>query len=160
MSAVKFKFTGVAQTMQRLVQCKRRVQTKWLRKAGNEASKVALRMLKSNSPPRNRAWGTGTWRKSLGRKVQPFRRGVGVWYGVGPRSKYVATPARKFKYWRDKLGRVRKMPVEGYTPRYRPALYSHLIEPKHHMIKRSMQQSRGAQQAAITKVLTDAMADV
>lgn len=158
MSSFKYKLTGVQETITRLHNFGTRLRRKVLTKCGNEASKIALKTMKANPPPR-KAWGTGTWRKSLGRKVKVYV--TVMWYVVGPRSSFIANPKQKFRFWRDKNGRVRKSPAPtGYTRKFRPVLYTHLIEPKHGMIRRSVQQSRAQEEKAIARVLSEAMATV
>ena len=207
-----YKITGIQETITRLQTWEKKFRQKTLRQAGNDGSKIALKALKAIAPKQ-----TGTWAKSLGRKVA-VKDGLRLWYGVGPRSSYHAMvtfrpkegkidvqafnrvkqkgkdPRDKLRgkqrtvkakvggsvrvlkkskrgpdgslalFWTDKTGKVRAMPL---TRRYRPVLYSHLIEKgtkqggrAHRMIQRASASSRAAQEAAVHRVLSDAAREV
>lgn len=209
----RYKLTGIQETIARLQQFDTKFRRSVLRRAGNEGSRIALAALKSTAPKQ-----TGTWRKSLGRKVQVKNGGLTLWYGAGPRSSYYAMvtfnpgknkanvqrmerrrnegrveirergKARDVRvgdvggsvrilknskrgangqpalFWRDKSGKVRAMPLKR---KYWPVLYSHLIEKgtktggkAHHMIARAQAQSLKLQEAAIVKILQEAVASV
>jgi len=82
--AFKWKITGIKASVERLQRFKTRFRTKALRKAGNAASPIVLKALKANAPVKS-----GTWKKSLGRKVVVNKDRL--WYGAGPRSSFYAT---------------------------------------------------------------------
>lgn len=164
MASFKYKVDGIQQTMTLLRNFEKGFRTKTLRKAGNEASKIGVRVMKAHAPPKNPDWGTGTWRKSIGRKVKVYRSATLV-YIVGPRSKVQAVAGKlKSRFWRDSQGRIRKAPVKGFKQpqekfrRRRPVLYSHLLEPKRHVIAISVKISRPQEMRAIEKVLREAVA--
>ena len=95
----KFKIDGIQKTLERLHEFPKKLKKKWLKKAGNEGSKVALKALKANAPAKKKDWGTGMWKKSLGRKVKVFDGRV-VWYAAGPRSKYRGEGPLKYRFFR------------------------------------------------------------
>jgi hypothetical protein len=163
----KWKFTGTQELMHLLLNFDKKFRNKHLRKAGNEASKIAAKSLKAHAPKKNRAWGTGFWKRSIGRKVLVYR-GTLLVYIVGPRSKVIGVaPGLKWRFWRDKQGRIRKAPVARFKNagaakamtfrKRRPVNYSHLLERRHHPIQRSLQASRPAELRALTAVLAAAV---
>lgn len=82
--AFKWKIVGIQPTINRLQAFKKRFRAQVLRKVGNAASPVVLKALKANAPVKS-----GTWKKSLGRKVGVKKDRL--WYGAGPRSSFYAT---------------------------------------------------------------------
>lgn len=79
--AFKFHITGIQASLQRLQQFPSKLRRGILKAAGNAGSKIALDWLKANAPKK-----TGTWKKSLGRKVAIRHGGLRLWYGAGPRT--------------------------------------------------------------------------
>lgn len=154
----KHSVEGVQQTLSRLMEVKQGIRGKVLRKAGNEASKVALRALKAAAPAKTE-WGTGHWKKSLGRKVKVY--GSKMVYLAGPRSKYVGFGKLKHRYWRDANGKVRKAPVDRFKEpnerfqKRRPVFYSHLIHKRHDTFGKAARAARAQEEAAINRVLDE-----
>lgn len=161
----KYKTHGVQETMTLLLNFPRKLRTKTLRKAGNEASKLGLKTMKQLLPPKNRTWGTGYLRKSLGRKVIVYK-GLVLVYLVGPRSKFFAIFDLEFRFWRDSQGRIRKAPTAGFKTagpgaesykRRRPVNYMHLVNRRHDILRRAMQRSRPQELRAMERVLREAV---
>lgn len=144
------------------------VGRKMLRRAASDASKIHLQELKAAAPAKGKEWSTGSWRKSLGRKVRVYNtyqdRTV-VFWAVGPRSARIYHPKQKAKYFR-RNGKLHRVPITSKTPekfktrKYWPVLYSHLIEPKHKMIARANASAMARCKAAITDSLTRSMTEV
>lgn len=156
----KFSVTGIQETISRLATFDKKFRSKTLRKAGNEASKLALRAMKANAPVAKKDYGpSGGLRKSLGRKVQVKNGGLRLWYGVGPRTKWMTTVAKANKYWRDSKGRMRKAPI-SWNRKEQPSRRAHLSEKKSEFISRTQAGTRHQQEAALQRVLAEAMSEV
>lgn len=156
--AFRWRMEGIADTVNRLQMFKRNLRTKVLRKAGNEASKIVLKEMKQNVPVAKGDYGpSGGLKKSMARKVQVKRDRL--WYGVGPRTSWLATVAKKFRFWRDDKGRIRKAPLT-WTRKEQPSRRAHLSEKKHRYIARTVRSTRAREQSTIKQVLADAMREV
>lgn len=155
---VAITMTGFDQTIAKMRAFEKKLQTKVLRKAGNEGSKPVLKAIKQTVPKAKKEYGPGgSLKKSMGRKVS-VKKGR-LWFGVGARTKYKATVAKTFRFWRDKQGRIHKAPI-AWQRSEQPSRRSHLSERKTHFIDRAAKQSEKQAQAAVMQVLADACAEV
>jgi hypothetical protein len=165
---ISTKIQGVERTVQRLQAFDRKLRTKWLRQAGNEASKILLKEMKQNTPTRKKDYGIGgATKKSLGRKVKVFGKGTAMWYGVGPRTKWTREVNHPVKFFRNKAtGRIHKIklkerqnadPLGGYENQ-QPSRKMHLVEKVHHVIRRSHQSTKRRCEQVVLATLAQAMA--
>lgn len=167
----KWKVTGPAGTVERLKTFKKALRSKTLRKAGQEGSKVILPEMKSATPKSKKDWGPGgSLRRSMGRKVSVKRDRM--WFGVGPRTKWMRAVAKANRFWRDKSGRIRKAPLKGFkspatrewgpggTRFERPSRRAHLSEKKTNFMRRVSVQMRGRAEMAMARVLEQAVQEV
>lgn len=156
-------------TINRLMTFERKLRSKWLRQAGNAASKVLLAEMKSNTPTRKKDYGiSGATKKSLGRKVKVFGKGTGMWYGVGPRTKWTREVNHPVKFFRNKAtGRIHKInlkerqdadPLAGYENQ-QPSRKMHLVEKVHQPIRRSHNATKTRCQQIVRQTLAQAMAE-
>lgn len=155
----KFSITGIQETISRLSTFEKKFRTKALRKAGNAASKVVLRAMKSNVPIAKKDYGKGgSLKRSLGRKVV-VKGGLRLWYGVGPRTKYMKMVAKANRFWRDKQGRIRKAPIK-WERKEQPSRRAHLSEKPTHFIERTSKSTYKLAQKAIENTLARSMSEV
>ena len=153
--SVKVRLIKPPQAIPRMEKFSRTQLSKVLRQAGNEASKVMLPVLKSNTPVSKKDYGQGgSLKKSLGRKVSVKRNRM--WCGAGPRTKWQKTVTKKNKYWRDAKGRIRKAPIR-WTRNEQPSRRAHLSEKKTGFVSRTSRQTRAKTQAVVTAALTQAV---
>lgn len=155
-------------TIKRLQAFDKKLKTKWLRKAGNEASKVLHKEMKQATPTRKKGYGIGgATKKSLGRKVKVSNSGTRLWYGVGPRTKWTREVTHPVKFFRSKAtGRIHRINLKeredadslaGYENQ-QPSRKMHLVERVHHPIKRSHNATKSRCQQIVRQTLAQAMA--
>lgn len=118
-----------------------------LRKIGNAQSKIALAVLKANSPK-----DTGTLRKSQGRVVKVYAAKSAVFWAVGPRTKWRRVVTRKVVKPRGFVGPVKPKVVIRW-----PTKTAHLVERKTGYFSKSAAAVRGRMAAAALGVLAPEM---
>jgi hypothetical protein len=159
MAGFSHKTTGVQQTFAKVREFGKRLRRSILMKTGRAGAKpVKAAMI------RNARIDSQTWRKSIGTKVKVYDSGKPVlFFVVGPRSQYIALVRLKAKFFRDRQGRLRRIPLERsrqperFLQKRRPVMYSHLIERKYRVIERTTNQTRAASEAAMAGVLAEAV---
>lgn len=165
---VSVKIQGMQETMKRLASFDKKFRRQTLRKAANEASKVVLSVMKSNTPQRKKEYGIrGATKKSLGRKVKVFKQGLAMWYGVGPRTKWKREVNHPVKFFqRDGVihriilkDRTNADPLAGFENQ-QPSRKMHLVERKHGVIARTHQQTQARTQQVVKQVLEQAVNSV
>lgn len=167
MSNFTFAMTGADHLIRRVQELDKKMRRSVLMKAGRAAAKPLKATMIRSAPQDREVKPPNTWRKSVGTKVKIYLTATGavLFFAVGPRSDYKVEVERKSIYFRDARGRVRKIPAESVkdrgrlTQRRRPVLYSHLIEPKHSTIARSIAQARTEIFQAYVDTLSEAISE-
>ena len=156
--SLNLKITGFQPLMERISALDKKVRNKTLRKVGNEGSKVLLKVAKQNVPVSKPEYGVGgSLKKAQGRKVQVKSGQMRVWFGAGARTKYQRTVTKRFRFWRDKKGRVRKAPL-AWERKEQPSRRAHFSEKKTAFMSRSVQQATREVQTVMVDVMTEAVA--
>lgn len=157
--AVKFD-DGILRTMARLAEFKTRFRRKVMKKCGDASTKILLARMKDNAPVAKKEWGPGrSLKMSLGRKVKIYESGLVLWAGVGPRTGFRRTVARKFRFWRDKQGRIRKAPIK-WARHEQPSRRAHLSEKRTRFMRNAANSTRTMQHSAMMAVLREALGSV
>lgn len=163
--AAKFRITGIEQTIRRLQTFDKKFQSKTLRNAGAEGSKIILKEMKSETPTRKRDYGVGgATRKSLGRKVS-VKKGR-LWFGAGPRTKWKREVNHGVKFFRSRAtGRIHKIKLREQRSAdesqgretQQPSRKMHLVEKKHGVLKKTHAKTKKRTQDKVIEVLRQAM---
>lgn len=162
------KIHGMQDTMKRLQAFDKKFRTQTLKKAGNEASKIVMAAMKSNTPQRKKEYGVrGATKKSLGRKVKVWKGGLRLWYGVGPRTKWKREVTHPVKFF-SRGGKVYRINLKDRPDadqfaafeNQQPSRKMHLVERKHGVIARTHAQTQARAQQTVRQVLAEAVNSV